>query len=188
MVLDERRSDVRGDVFFKLKFDVMTREKYESLKGSEAQFFLQENEARHFDNINTNIDTDIGFNAELIDFLLRIEEKLDRILNIISKDDHALLNQGIGVNISGSGMSIKIEKPVDPGQIIHANFILSRLPPVFIDAFGEVLRVTPVDEDGKTIYLLGIKFLDLKLNERESIISCVFQRHRKNIRKVKNES
>lgn len=190
MVSDERRSHVRGDVFFKLKFDLITREEYESLKKSDSKFFLHENDEKHFDNVNTDIDTDTALNADLIDFLLRIDEKLDRILDIISKDDndHVLLNQGIGVNISGSGMSIKIEKPVDPGRIIHTNFILSRLPPVFIDAFGEVVRLTPVDEDGKTIYILGIKFLDLKLNQRESIISCVFQRHRKTIRKVKNEN
>jgi len=84
-------------------------------------------------------------------------------------------------------MKIIVDKPVEPGQIIQANFVLSRFPLVFIDLFGEVDRVTPVDEDGKTIYHLGGKFLDLDPNDRERIIGCVFQMQRGIIRKRKNQ-
>jgi len=44
-----------------------------------------------------------------------------------------------------------------------------------------------VDEDDQTSYHVGIKFLDLNLNDRERIIACIFQRQREAIRKGKGE-
>ena len=127
-------------------------------------------------------------NASLIDFLLQMDEKLDRILTLLSKEDACSgpSNKGMGTNISGSGMKIIVDKPVQIGQIIHTNFVLSRHPLVFINVFGEVVQVTPMDEGNGTIYALGIEFLDLNPNDRERIISCVFQRQREIIRKEKN--
>jgi len=119
-----------------------------------------------------------------------MDEKLDPILTKLSKEevDRGLLaKQGIGINISGSGMNMVVEEPVEPGQIIQTHFVLSRIPLVFIDAFGEVLRVTPADENGTVTYNLGIEFLDLKPSDRERIITCVFKRQRKSIRERKSE-
>jgi c-di-GMP-binding flagellar brake protein YcgR len=119
-----------------------------------------------------------------------MDEKLDQILIKLSKEEVGrglLAKQGIGINISGSGMNVVVEEPVELGQIIQAHFLLSRIPLVFIDAFGEVLRVKPLDENGTVTYNLGIEFLDLKPNDRERIIACVFQRQRKSIRERKSE-
>ena len=191
VISKERRSCVRGDFSFKVKFRIITPEEYETMKGTNHQILSPEKKRLIIDSTDTDkTDNGITSNACLIDFLLHMDEKLDQILAMISKDegDKGLPNQGIGTNISGSGMNIIAEKPVEPGKIIHANFVLSRLPLVLIDVFGEVVRVAPVDEDGKTTYHLGIKFLDLDPNDRERIIACVFQRQREIIRKSKNES
>jgi len=189
MPSEERRSYVRGDISFKVKFRVATPEEYEEVKGADDQFLSQDKE--------TGIDIDdtgkrareITPNSYMIDFLLYIDEKLDQILDVLSKDevDKEIYSQGVGVDISGAGMKIIADKPVEHGQIIHTNFVLSRFPLVFIDVFGEVGRVTQVDKDGKTTYLLGIKFLNLKSSDRESIIACVFQRQREIIRKMKGD-
>jgi len=189
MISKERRSYVRGDFSFKVRFRVMTPEEYETVKMSGNQI-VSPDRRLSVDSNNTNrAATQITPNAFMIDFLLQMDEKLDQILAILSKDGEAKgpLNQGIGVNISGSGMNIITEKPVEPGQIIHANFVLSRLPLVFIDLFGQVVRVAPVDEDGEGTYHLRIKFLDLDPDDRERIIACVFQRQREIIRKRKSE-
>ncbi|MBA7695204.1 hypothetical protein ES703_103826 [subsurface metagenome] len=183
----ERRSHVRGDFSFKVKFRIMTPEEYETVKGAGDQILSPDKGIGIDSNDINRRDEEIYPNACMIDFLLRMDEKLDQILAILSKDgvDKGRLNQGIGINISGTGMEIITDKPVEPGKIIHANFVLLRFPLVFIDVFGEVLRGTPVDEDGKTIYYIGIKFLDLDQNDRERIIACVFQRQREIIRKSK---
>ena len=189
MISKERRSYVRGELSFKVRFRVMTPEEYETVKMS-GNRTVSPDRRLSVDSNNTNrAATQITPNAFMIDYLFQMDEKLDQILAILSKDGEAkgLLNQGIGVNISGSGMGIIAEKPVEPGQIIHANFVLSRLPLVFIDLFGQIVRVAPVDEDSEGTYHLGIKFLDLDPDDRERIIACVFQKQREIIRIRKSE-
>ena len=187
----ERRSYVRGDVSFKVKFKIMSPDEYQDLKRSGKEIFSHDKKEKGIDITDTdNKDANITPNTSLIDFLLYMDEKLDQILDFVSKDvaDKESLNQGIGSNISGSGMNIITDKPLEPGKIIHTNFVLSRFPLVFIDVFGEVVRVTPVDEDGKTSYHAGTKFLDLRLNDRERIIASVFQSQREAIRRKKKEN
>ena len=188
MMSKERRSYVRGDLFFKVKFRIIAPEEYKTIKGTGDQILSPDKEELIFNSSGTNnLDTEITTNSFIIDFLLQMDEKLDRILAILTKDegDKVLPNQGTGGNISGSGMNIIVDKPIELGEVIHTNFLLSRFPMVFIDVFGEVVQITPVDENGKTVYHLGIKFLNLKLNDRERIIACVFQRQREKIRKGK---
>jgi len=190
IISKERRSYVRGDVSFQVKFKILSPEEYQDLKRSNKEIFSHDKREKGIDITDTdNKDAHITPNTYLIDFLLYMDEKLDQILAFVSKDvaDKESFNQGIGSNIGGSGMNIITDKPLELGKIIHMNFILSRFPLVFIDAFGEVVRVTPVDEDGKTFSHLGVKFLDLNLNDRERIIACVFQRQRAAIRKKKDE-
>ena len=187
----ERRSYVRGDVSFKVKFKIMSPDEYQDLTKSNKEIFSHDKSEKGIDITDTdNKDANITPNTSLIDFLLYMDEKLDQILDFVSKDvaDKESLNQGIGSNISGSGMNIITDKPLEPGKIIHTNFVLSRFPLVFIDVFGEVVRVTPVDEDGKTSYHAGTKFLDLRLNDRERIIASVFQSQREAIRRKKEEN
>jgi len=175
MILQERRSYVRGDFSFKVKFWLLSPEEYQDMKETSNQFGYPDEE----------IITDLTDPDKV-----QMDEKLDQILTKLSKEevDRGLLaKQGIGINISGSGMNVVVEEPVEPGQIIQAHFVLSRIPLVFIDAFGEVLRVKSLDENGIVIYNLGIEFLDLKPNDRERIIACVFQRERKSIRERKSE-
>ena len=190
IISKERRSYVRGDISFKVKFKIMSPEEYQDLKKSNREIFSHDTREKGIDIADTgNKDAHITPNTYLIDFLLYMDEKLDQILAFVSKDTakKESINQGMGSNISGSGMNIITEKPLELGKIIHANFVLSRFPLVFIDVFGEIVQVTPVDEDGKTSYHLGTKFLDLNLNDRERIIACVFQRQREAIRKKKDE-
>ena len=97
------------------------------------------------------------------------------------------LGQAVGLNISGSGMNIMVDRSVEYGRVIHTKFYLSKLPLVYMDIFGEVVHVATVEKDGRNHYKLGIKFLDLSINDRERIISSVFQRHRGDIRRIKSE-
>ena len=190
IISKERRSYVRGDVFFKVKFEIMSPEEYQDLKRSNKEIFSHNKKGEGIDITDTgNKEASIAPNTYLIDFLLYIDEKLDRILALISQDtsDKESPYQGIGSNISGSGINIITDKPLKPGTIIHTNFVLSKFPLVFIDSFGEIVQVTPADVGGKTSYCHGIKFLDLNPNDRERIIACVFQSQRESIRKSKGE-
>jgi hypothetical protein len=184
----ERRSYVRGNFSFKIKFKTMTSNEYESLvKPDEASppYFQKETGIEITDQKN-GVDTAVD--PSLVNYLSLIDEKLDLILELLTKDSEieGLFNQGIGMNISGSGMNIMVDQPVESGQIIHSKFYLSKTPLVFLDIFGEVVRSTKVDECGQVMYSLGIKFLDISVNDQERIITSVFQRQRSVLRKRKN--
>lgn len=184
----ERRSYVRGNITFKVTFETLSPEEYQNLARSNKEIFSHNKREKGINITDTgNKDAHIAPNTYLIDLLLFMDEKLDRILALVSQDtpDKESPSQGIGSNISGSGMNIITDKPLKPGTIIHASFILTKVPLVFIDSFGEIVQVTPEDADGNTSYHLGIKFLDINLNDRESIIACVFQSQREAIRKRK---
>ena len=184
----ERRSYVRGNFSFKIKFKIMTSDEYEGLVRSYETIppYFQKETGIDLADKKNGVDTAVD--PSLVNYLALIDEKLDLILEILAKDSEieGLFNQGIGMNISGSGMNIMVDRPVESGQIIHSKFYLSKTPLVFMDIFGEVVRSTKVDECGKTMYSLGIKFLDISVNDQERIITSVFQRQRGVLRKRKS--
>ena len=190
MVTKERRADVRGDFAFQIKYKIMTTEEFEDLKRFDEEIFSSSNKGHSVDIIASEISTESTANAALINYVLQIDEKLDQILELLSKDRSAaaLFRQGLGKNISGSGMQIVTEQPVESGQIIKAKFFLSKLPLVFMDIFGKAIRVVQEDEDGRVLYKVGIKFFDLNISDRERIIASVFQKQREDLRKRKNKS
>jgi len=186
----ERRSYVRGNFSFKIKFKTMTSDEYKMLVGPNKGIppYFQKESFGDIDNLKENDETSID--PSLIKYLALIDEKLDLILELLAKDPEVgdPLNQGMGMNISGSGMNIMVDKPVEIGHIIHSKFYLSKVPLVFIELFGEIVRSTKADDGVNRLYSLGVKFLDISVNDRERIISSVFQRQRKILRKMKSES
>jgi hypothetical protein len=184
----ERRSYVRGNFSFKIKFKTMTSDDYEGLVRSNEAIPPYFQKKPGIDITDKKNSVDSAVDPSLVNYLALIDEKLDFILELLAKDSkiEGLFNQGIGMNISGSGMNIMVDKPLETGQIINSKFYLSRIPLVFLDVFGEVVRSTKVDECGKILYSLGIKFLDISVNDQERIITSVFQRQRGVLRKRKS--
>jgi len=187
MTIDERRSYVRGDLSFKVQFKILTSDEYEYINTSDGEIFSPFKKEQRLDAASADISNYSTENATIITYLFHMDEKLDQILEILSREKTREDSdyKGVGLNISGSGMKLKVDTPVESGQIVHLKFLLSKLPLVFMDVFGEVVRVTHADEDG--LYFLGIKFLDLSVNDRERIVSLIFQKQRETIRKTKME-
>jgi hypothetical protein len=186
----ERRSFVRGNFSFKVKFRTMTPTEYDELDRPNDTISPQFQLTPGIDITDKKIDADTAIDPTLISCLTLINEKLDLILELLDKDNEndTLFNNGLGMNISGSGMNIIVDRPLETGQIIHTKFYLSKIPLVYMEIFGEVIHSTKVNECGKTQYSLGIKFLDLSVNDQERIIASVFQRQRKVLRKRTTES
>ncbi len=182
----EQRSFVRANLSFKVKFRVISEEEYEKVKETANRFPYPDEKGLILDNTDTDSNlNDITANQFLVDLLFHIDEKLDRLMAVLSKGepDLVVFDQGSGLDIGGSGMKIIVDSPVEPGQLVHTNLVLSKFPPKFIDVFGEVVRTESINQEGKTVYQLGIKFLDLDINDREKIIASVFQRQREIIRR-----
>ena len=191
----ERREYVRALLWVDVEFTVMDRHEYEALMRSEprpsgrvvSQPALSVDEARQY-------EADSTFRSNLIDFLIHMDDKLDRLLELVSKvsGPEALSRRhgkdegffvGQGSDISGAGMSVICDKVLKPGQILKTSFMISRFPLVPLVLFGEVLRVEPVEEDGRHRYQVVVKFIDLDEEDREKIIAYTFQVQRDAIRK-----
>lgn len=188
MDTNERRSFVREDVDFKVQYKVMSPEEYEDLKRFDAANFSPFKDVQKIDVANSDISSDSLVNASLINYLVQMDQKLDRILDLISTEKHVATPfcHGIGQNISGCGMQMIIDQPVQAGQIIQLKFLLSKFPFVFMDLFGEIIREKQFNSDGKTLYQVGIKFFALSVNDRDKIVASVFQKQRESIRKRKS--
>jgi hypothetical protein len=125
-----------------------------------------------------------GFDPNLIDFLIQIEDKLDRVLKLLvsrEKDDENVF-VGQGVDIGGGGMRMLCDTAVKPGQILKISFRIFRYPVVSLQVFGKVVRVNPVQEVGKQGYEVAVEFLNLHEDYKEWIITYVFQMQRESIR------
>lgn len=186
MTSEERRSHVRTDMLFQVKFNVITAEEHRLIMGNKEEKVSLRAHSLPIDD-PTEFLPGNGIDPSLIQFLLQMDQKMDRIMALISgeKREKDFFSHGCGVNISGSGMMAIVDHAVEVGQIIHATFFLSKYPPLYLDLFGEIVRVTPIDEKGAERYQIGIHFLDLSVNDREKIIATVFRRQRESLREQK---
>jgi hypothetical protein len=186
--VNERRSYVRGDFSYKVKFRVMTPDecKIKKMTGNHISI-RDEKKLKNATVLADNKETALPLNDGMIEFLIRMDEKLDQIMSMLSEseDPNRLFKQGLGVDISATGMGIITDLSVEPGQTIHANVILSRLPFVSLDVIGEIVQAVPTPEEDKTMFHVGIRFLDLGAHDKEKIIKCVFQKERASIRERK---
>jgi PilZ domain-containing protein len=186
--IEERRSYVRGDFSYKVKFRVLSSNECKVRKMTGTQISFLEEKKLKMDNVLADSkDAAMPLNPGLMAFLIQMDEKLDQILSMLSDNEEAnqLFKQGLGVDISATGMGIITEIEVKPSQTIHANIILSRLPFVSIDVIGEIVQVLPNSEEDKPMFHVGIRFIDLQADDKEKIIKCVFQKERASIRERK---
>ena len=196
----ERREYVRAPLQVDVEFTVVDGDEYEAVRQSEHQTFRRFiSQAALSFNERGQYEADSSFQSNLIDFLIHIDDKLDRVLKLLSnvsgleasasKDDKGDEDLFVaqGSDIGGTGMSVICDRALEPGQILKARFMISRFPVIPLVLFGRVVRVTPVQEDGKQRYHVVVRFIDLDEEDREKVIAYTFQAQRDAIRKEKKE-
>lgn len=194
MISNERelRSDVRGDLSYSVDYEIITPEEFQSIKEKTSRQSNLNTEKLKIGRIRSdNDDKATGFEVDdnIIEFFIRMDEKLDRILAMLSKNEaySKCSGRGTGNNISASGMNMIIDSLVRRGQIVHAGMVLSKNPFFYLDVCGEIIRVEPVDGKEKPACQIGIKFLNLDETGREKIVAYVFQQQREAIRRLKED-
>lgn len=193
MITEEKelRSDVRGDFSYTVDYEIITPEEFHSIREKTIRPLTTDIEKFKIGRArsdNDNMDAGFAINGDIAEFFVRMDEKLDRILLMLSKNKafSECSGRGTGNNISASGMNIDIDRPVKQGQIVHASMVLSKTPFLYIDVYGEIIRVDALEEKDSPLCQVGIKFLNLDETGREKIIAYVFQQQREAIRKRKN--
>lgn len=188
MEFSERRSSSRGVAPFKVRYRLLSFNEYrtEKERDREKLFF----HARTYMAKQPSGDEGEGLhmpNPSLLDFLYHVDEKLDRIVSLLSGEEPESYDEGQGIEIGSLGMRVRIVRPVEKGQILHARFSLPTLPFVPIHVFGEVVHVMISSEETSPVYDAGIRFLDLDPIDRERIISHLFQCERMALRTRRNK-
>ena len=93
----ERRSYVRGNFSFKIKFKTMTSEEYEATLNSFEPIYTRYSEKSGIDAAGKTDSPDTSIDASLMDYMARIDEKLNLILELltIDEEEESLFEQGL---------------------------------------------------------------------------------------------
>lgn len=120
----------------------------------------------------------------MAEFLLRLDEKLDRILTHLGEDR---ADRNVRVHhledLSGAGMRIVAEDPLSEGDRVFIRIRIPGFPGGFFQCTGDVVR-SESGADGRST--VGIAFFDLEEEERERLIAYTFYEQRRQIRNLRN--
>jgi c-di-GMP-binding flagellar brake protein YcgR len=170
---EEKRAYVRADLTTQVKVQPVSREAFEHHKAMRVGGLSGDVVAE-----------DGGRMGHLFDRLNRIEEKLDRILEKLDPESGSAeeTSYGTAQNISGAGVNLILEDAYDVGQLVLISLSVPGFSIGFLQAYGEVVRVTPHKGTARPSFETSIKFLIISEDEREKLIGYAFQVQRQTIR------
>jgi hypothetical protein len=186
----ERRLFARASFFFKVRLQRLSEAEFEKAMTEWAEQASMDRKSLKF--LELDADTAHGtppWDPHLWDFLLHMDEKIDRLLAHLTGEGHPEqgMEEGTGLDVGGGGMRVLVEHPLNVGQRLQADLLLMRVPFVRVHVFGEVVRVVESLREEGARWEAGVRFLDLDSEERERIIACVFERQREVLRKRKGK-
>ncbi|MCF8067805.1 MAG: PilZ domain-containing protein [Desulfobacterales bacterium] len=176
---DEKRKFVRALSPAQVKVKVVDREEIDHLRGTKSillsPFVEEDFEGRQTSGL---------FSSHQMEFLMEIDNKLDKIINLLEKKetDGVYLNVIQALDVSGSGMGLIVSEKVEEGRFLS---IALKIPGILmgkLNLYGEVVRIVPCEDIGKPAFDLGVRFIDLTEEEREWLIAYSFSQQRKAIR------
>jgi hypothetical protein len=120
----------------------------------------------------------------LAERLTQIEAKLDRILRKLDPEVDSCESTACGSarNISGAGINLTLEDPLEVGQLVLISLSVPGFSIGFLHAYGEVVHVVPCKAKGRSSFDTGIKFMYISDKERDVLVSYTFQKQREEIR------
>lgn len=187
--LYEKREYVRADISANAKITLVDSNVLENIKATEsARASLTPNFiVTHRDDVEK--DSFIQWANFVTDYLVRIDDKLNRILERIEcetsrsqKSFHATV-----LNISGSGMRLQFTESVQLGQFLHISMNFPVIPATHFEGYGKVTRISPSKREAIGKFDVAVKFFYISEADREKLIACTFSMQRKKIRSI-NES
>ncbi len=140
-------------------------------------------------NLPDNVPLPVSFLSNLAEFLIQIDTKLDRLINILGpeKVGEDQIEVKETANISGSGICLKLSEPLEVGQLLQISLRIPLFPSGVFNTYGEVVRVGSNEYAEGNLFDVGIRFLDIREEERELLIAYSFSQQRKIIRESKKK-
>lgn len=186
----DRRTHVRGRMAFKVSFTVLDPEEYDRLKLPQKEKISLSKERIPSDWGKALEFSNDPINQSLINFIMKLDEKLDLIIDSMAKEKKIdkPYYLAVGEDISGTGMKIISDRKMTPDQVVNASFSLFKEFFLHVDVYGRVTRVAELEGSGPDLFEIGIEFLNLKADDREKIISIVFKTNREAIREFRQQA
>jgi PilZ domain-containing protein len=180
----ERREYVRATLATQVKIKSIEESEFDRIKGANIE------EALPLKLTTEDSENGASLSGPLLQWLIHIDEKLNRILQKLEPDteDAEAVCVGNARNISGVGLNLALDSPMPIGQKILISFPLPGLSASPFQAYGEVVRVRQKDENGEKVFEIGVKFIIINEVEREKLIAYSFCEQRKVIRNASKEN
>ena len=177
----EKREYVRVGLAGRVMVKPVSREEYERNRG------IPDGAAVGRIQDSDDITKGALLGGALEDRLMRIEEKLDRILQKLELEAtmEGPVVRGMTCNISGAGVNMVLESSLEAGQMVLMSLTLPGFSIGMLHAYGKVVRVTQGKEKG-ALFSTSVKFLALDEKARDMLISYSFYRQRQEIRQTGN--
>ena len=123
----------------------------------------------------------------LVEFLLHLEDKLDRILGLVGGGPEKGLEQARGIDLSSSGLKFYNHPSLEVGQLLELHFAVSRYPLIKINVCGEVVRISPLGENPDSASEVAVEFTDIGEQASENIMAYAFRVQREVLRSKRLE-
>ena len=94
------------------------------------------------------------------------------------------MTYGTAQNVSGVGVNLFLNEEMDVGQLVLISLSVPGFSIGFLQAYGEVVRVSLKGDRGQQSFDTSIKFLIINETEREKLISYAFHKQRQAIRSL----
>lgn len=187
----EKRQCVRVVISVPAKVRLVDDQEAENLMASEANQAYDEagDDPSQFAGWEDHLlPEEPPLDPRLTDFLMQIDEKLDRLLALLDNADACedILDVRDTVDLSGTGIRLIVGEFLEVGQYIHITLKVPEVPFGKITAYGKVMRVSEYSTAPETLYEAGIRFFHLSRQAQEAIISYTFWKQRENIRILKD--
>lgn len=121
--------------------------------------------------------------TKILHHIIELHRKMDILIETVAPVNRSLVEvpKERDVCISASGIRINLESPSLPGQRIALCIVLPFIPPVNVFIIGEVIRNDisehlPPEED--MIHETAVNFIEIKEDDRETLIRYIFKRQR----------
>lgn len=121
----EKREFVRASLTFDVKFRVVDKEEYELSQKKISQLAPEAENSQYIDGCMDAAHLEnAGLDRELINFLIHLNDKLDTIMAMISRDTSETIrfHKGTAVDIGGAGMRMAVDNPVQVGEFVHIHW------------------------------------------------------------------
>jgi len=123
---------------------------------------------------------------EIAEYLKLMDSKINLLSQAVLQQNNDLSEGSVcNTNLSASGLSIEVDKPIKAGEFIEVKLFLSSCVAVIL-LYGKVVYCK--ENSGSSPYQIGVDYINLKDEDREILIKHIVKRQMQQIRETKQES